>query len=265
MVKERLDNLLFARGLFSSRQKARSAILAGEVLVNGTKIDKPGIKIDSEVNIELKRKSPYVSRGGEKLAGALKEFDCPVNGKIALDAGASTGGFTDCLLQSGAKKVYSVDVGYGQLAWKLRQDPRVVVIERKNIRYFQKADLEDLPDLVTLDLSFISLSKVLEVVDRLLGPRGEVIALIKPQFEAGREKVARGGVIKDSRVHREVIRKVIEKAEEIGFQIRGLTVSPLKGPAGNIEYFIYLTRSQKGMTDITGRIEEMVSRAHRGV
>ena len=200
--------------------------------------------------------------GGEKLEKALKEFGIDIRGRIALDAGASTGGFTDCLLKHGAKKVYAVDVGYGQLAWRLRKDPRVVVLERRNIRYLKKEELEEEIDLVTLDLSFISLTKVLKEISNLLTPQGEIIALIKPQFEAGREKVKRGGVVRNPGVHREVILKVMDKAKEEGLKTRELIPSPLRGPAGNIEYFVYLTKEGKEIEDIPEKIREVVNQAH---
>lgn len=262
MAKERLDRLLVERGFFPSREKARRIILAGEVYLERKRIDKPGTTVESNSRIEVKRRSPYVSRGGEKLARALKEFGIDIRGKIALDAGASTGGFTDCLLKQGAKKVYAVDVGYGQLAWRLRKDPRVVTIERRNIRYLTKEELAEPIELVTLDLSFISLTKVLEAVSNLLSPGGEVITLIKPQFEAGREKVGRGGVVRDQKIHREVIFKVLEKAREIGLKTRGLTSSPLRGPAGNIEYFVYLSKEGKEIADIPEKIREVITHAH---
>ncbi|HEA47444.1 MAG TPA: TlyA family RNA methyltransferase [bacterium] len=264
MAKERLDRLLFRRGFFSSRAKAIRAILAGEVYLEGKRIDKPGTRVESGARIGVKKRSPYVSRGGEKLEKALKEFRIDIKEKITLDAGASTGGFTDCLLKHGAKKVYAVDVGYGQLAWRLRRDPRVVVLERRNIRYLKKEELKEEVDLVTLDLSFISLTKVLERIDNLLTLKGEIVTLIKPQFEAGREKVKKGGVVRDPGVHREVILKVIDKAKEIGLKTKGLIPSPLKGPAGNIEYFIHLVREGKEIEHIPGRIREVVSQAHGG-
>lgn len=264
MAKERLDRLLFRRGFFSSREKAIRAILAGEVYLEGERIDKPGTRVESGTRIEIKERSPYVSRGGEKLKKALKEFGIDCRKKIALDAGASTGGFTDCLLKHGAKKVYAVDVGYGQLAWRLRKDPRVVVLERRNIRYLKREELEEEIDLITLDLSFISLTKVLKEISDLLTPRGEILALIKPQFEAGREKVKRGGVVRDPGVHREVILKVIDRAKEEGLKTRGLIPSPLKGPAGNIEYFIHLVKEGKEIKSIPERIKEVVNYAHGG-
>lgn len=264
MVKERLDRLLFKRGFFSSREKATRAILAGEVYLDRKRIDKPGTRVESGARIKVKERSPYVSRGGEKLEKALKEFGIDCQKKIALDAGASTGGFTDCLLKHGAKKVYAVDVGYGQLAWKLRKNPRVIVIERKNIRYLTKEELKEPVDLVTLDLSFISLTKVLKEISNLLTPKGEIIALIKPQFEAGKEKVKRGGVVRDPGIHREVILKVIDKAKGEGLKTRRLIPSPLRGPAGNIEYFVHLTKEGKEIENIPNKIREVVNQAHGG-
>ena len=264
MAKERLDRLLFRRGFFSSREKATRAILAGEVSLEGKRIDKPGTRVESGARIEVKEGSSYVSRGGEKLREALKEFGIDCQKKIVLDVGASTGGFTDCLLKHGAEKVYAVDVGYGQLAWRLRKDPRVVVLERRNIRYLKREELKEEVNLATLDLSFISVTKVLKKISDLLTPKGEIVTLIKPQFEAGREKVKKGGVIKDSEVHREVILKVIDKAKEIGLKTKGLIPSPLKGPAGNIEYFVHLVREGKEIKNIPERIKEVVNQAHEG-
>lgn len=264
MAKERLDRILVERGFFSSWERAKRAILAGEVYLEGERYLKPGTRVESGARIEIKERSPYVSRGGEKLEKALKEFGIDCRKKIALDAGASTGGFTDCLLKHGAEKVYAVDVGYGQLAWRLRKDPRVVVLERRNIRYLKKEELAEEIDLATLDLSFISLTKVLKEISDLLTPRGEILALIKPQFEAGKEKVKRGGVVKDPGVHREVILKVIDKAKEEGLKTRGLIPSPLKGPAGNIEYFIHLAKKGKEIKNIPERIKEVVNYAHGG-
>ncbi len=260
MAKERLDRILFGRGFFSSREKAARAILAGEVYLEGERIDKPAALVERGARIEVRERSPYVSRGGEKLEKALEEFGIACQRKVALDAGAATGGFTDCLLKHGVEKVYAVDVGYGQLAWRLRKDPRVVVLERRNIRYLKREELEGEVDLVTLDLSFISLTKVLKGIKDLLAPKGEIIALIKPQFEAGREKVKRG-VVRDPEVQREVILKVIDKAKEEGLKTRGLIPSPLRGPAGNIEYFIYLAKEGKEIENIPERIEEVVTLA----
>ncbi|MGQ9626108.1 MAG: TlyA family RNA methyltransferase [Anaerolineae bacterium] len=240
--KKRLDVLMVERGLAESRTQAQSLIMAGQVLVGGQTASKPATPVPPEAEISLKESLPYVSRGGLKLEAALDEFGIEVKGLVAADVGASTGGFTDCLLQRGAARVYAIDVGYGQLAWRLRQDPRVVVMERANIRY-----LESLPeevDLATIDVSFISLEMVLPAVVRFLKPVAEVVALIKPQFEAGREQVERGGVVKDPQVHRAVLEKVLRQAEELGLAPRGLMPSPLKGPAGNIEFFAHLSRGR---------------------
>ncbi len=242
--KERLDKLLMERGLASSRQRAKGLIMAGSVWVSGRKVTKVGTEFPIDVEVEVKE-SPlrrYVSRGGLKLEAAIKEFGLSVQGKVCLDVGASKGGFTDCLLKNGAEKVYALDVGYGQLDWKLRNDPRVVNIERTNIRYFKGEEIKSPIDLATIDVSFISLDKVLPKVKQLIGEGGEIVSLIKPQFEAGREKVRRGGVVKDREVHQEVIDKIKLLARDFGLEVKGLVASPIKGPAGNIEYFIYLKR-----------------------
>jgi 23S rRNA (cytidine1920-2'-O)/16S rRNA (cytidine1409-2'-O)-methyltransferase len=245
-MKKRLDQLLVERKLFSSRTRAQAAILEGRVFVDGQKMDKSGEGVSEEAKIEVRGEAlPYVSRGGIKLEHALKEFKVKVTGRIALDVGASTGGFTDCLLKQGAAKVYAIDVGYGQLAWELRQDPRVKVVERTNIRYLTLEDLglrtSDL-ELCTIDVSFISLSKVLPAVYNLLAGKAEVIALIKPQFEARREQVGKGGIVKDEQVHGEVIEKVKAGAEAMGFKAKGVVESPIKGADGNKEYFIHLIK-----------------------
>ena len=257
--KKRLDILLVERGVIESREKARRLILAGEVTVNGRVVDKPGTFVPANALVEIKELPRYVSRGGIKLEAALKTFGVNPRGKVALDVGASTGGFTDCLLQFGAVKVYAVDVGYGQLAWKLRQDPRVVVLERTNIRY-----LESLPepvDIATIDVSFISLRLVLPAVLRLLKPPGEVVALIKPQFEAGKEQVGKGGVVRDPAVHREVLSKLVELASSLGLFTKGLMASPLLGPAGNVEFFAHWTREGGGIIDINEAIEKCLKEA----
>ena len=244
--KERLDKLVMERGLASSRQKAKGLIMAGSVWAGGRKVSKVGAEFPIDVKVEVKE-SPlrrYVSRGGVKLEAAIKEFGLTVQGKVCLDVGASKGGFTDCLLKNGAQKVYALDVGYGQLDWKLRNDPRVVNIEKTNIRYFNGKEIESLVDLATIDVSFISLDKVLPKVKELIGKRGEIVSLIKPQFEAGREKVRRGGVVKDRKVHQEVIDKIKLLAQGLGLEVKGLITSPIKGPAGNIEYFIYLKKKE---------------------
>ncbi len=245
-MKKRLDLLLVEKKLFDSRAKAQAAIMAGLVFVGGVKIDKAGTQIEPDSEIIIKgQPHPYVGRGGLKLAAALKEFKIDVAGKIGLDIGASTGGFTDCLLQHGATKVYAVDVGYGQLAWKLRQDNRVKVVERTNARNLTLNDLElkasDI-SLSVIDVSFISLSKILPTVYNLLLDNGEVIALIKPQFEARKEQVGKGGIVRDKKVHQEVIEKVKAEAEAIGFKAQGIIQSPITGAEGNIEFLIYLKK-----------------------
>jgi 23S rRNA (cytidine1920-2'-O)/16S rRNA (cytidine1409-2'-O)-methyltransferase len=250
-VKNRLDQLLVEQGFFSSRSRAQAAILEGSVFVNGEKIEKAGSFFSRDAAIEVKGKPhPYVSRGGVKLEQALEEFKIEVKGRIAMDVGASTGGFTDCLLQHGAAKVYAVDVGYGQFAWKLRQDPRVVPIERTNVRYLTMEKLKEkipnsefrIPNFCTIDVSFISLSKVLPAVYNLLADEAEVLALIKPQFEARREQVGKGGIVKDEKVHKEVVKRVRKSAEEIGFKATGVIQSPVTGADGNVEFFVYLLK-----------------------
>lgn len=240
--KERLDALLVNRGMFESRAKAQAAIMAGQVLVNEQKIDKPGTQVKPEVTIRLLgNQLRYVSRGGLKLEKALQIFPISVEGKVVADVGASTGGFTDCALQNGAAKVYALDVGYGQLAWKLRSDERVINMERTNVRYLEAKDLPEQVDVVTIDVAFISLDKILPAVHKILKPTGFVVALIKPQFEAGKENVGKKGVVREASVHMEVIRNVIAFAKSEGFGIAGLDFSPIKGPEGNIEYLLHLT------------------------
>ena len=240
--KERLDVLLVSLGLAESRAKAQATIMAGEVYVNGQKADKSGMEVDITSNIEVRGSAcPYVSRGGLKLEKALKNFGVDPTGYVCSDSGASTGGFTDCLLQQGASKVFAIDVGYGQLAWKIRNDPRVVVMERTNIRYVTPEDLGELLDLSVIDVSFISLGLVLPVVKTLLKPTGQVLCLIKPQFEAGKEKVGKKGVVRDPAVHEEVLQNFISLAKSLDFTIRNLTFSPVKGPEGNIEFLAHLS------------------------
>lgn len=240
--KERLDVLLVSLGLAESRAKAQATIMAGEVYVNGQKADKSGIEVDITSNIEVRGSAcPYVSRGGLKLEKALKNFGVDPTGYVCSDSGASTGGFTDCLLQQGASKVFAIDVGYGQLAWKIRNDPRVVVMERTNIRYVTLEDLGEPLDLSVIDVSFISLGLVLPVVKTLLKPTGQVLCLIKPQFEAGKDKVGKKGVVRDPAVHEEVLQNFISLAKSLDFTIRNLTFSPVKGPEGNIEFLAHLS------------------------
>ncbi|MDN5346919.1 MAG: rRNA (cytidine1920-2-O)/16S rRNA (cytidine1409-2-O)-methyltransferase [Clostridia bacterium] len=264
--KIRLDLLLVERGLFPSREKARAAIMAGQVLASGLKIEKPGTLVPRTADIKLiAGPGPYVGRGGIKLAHALKNFGVDLKGKVVLDAGASTGGFTDCALKHGAARVYAVDVGYGQLAWELREDPRVVVRERTNLRYLTPEALGEKVDLATLDLSFISLAKVLPAVIRLLKDDGQIIALIKPQFEAGRERLGKKGVVRDPALHREILREVLTAAQGEGLVTLGLTYSPIAGPEGNIEFFAWL--GQKPVKEalageaLEERIEAVVAEA----
>ena len=240
--KERLDVLLVSLGLAESRAKAQATIMAGEVYVNGQKADKSGTEVDITSNIEVRGSAcPYVSRGGLKLEKALKNFGVDPTGYVCSDSGASTGGFTDCLLQQGASKVFAIDVGYGQLAWKIRNDPRVVVMERTNIRYVTLEDLGEPLDLSVIDVSFISLGLVLPVVKTLLKPTGQVLCLIKTQFEAGKDKVGKKGVVRDPAVHEEVLQNFISLAKSLDFTIRNLTFSPVKGPEGNIEFLAHLS------------------------
>ena len=240
--KERLDVLLVSLGLAESRAKAQATIMAGEVYVNGQKADKSGMEVDITANIEVRGSAcPYVSRGGLKIEKALRNFGVDPTGYVCSDSGASTGGFTDCLLQQGASKVFAIDVGYGQLAWKIRNDPRVVVMERTNIRYVTLEDLGEPLDLSVIDVSFISLGLVLPVVKTLLKPTGQVLCLIKPQFEAGKDKVGKKGVVRDPAVHEEVLQNFISLAKSLDFTIRNLTFSPVKGPEGNIEFLAHLS------------------------
>jgi 23S rRNA (cytidine1920-2'-O)/16S rRNA (cytidine1409-2'-O)-methyltransferase len=242
-MKQRLDNILVQRGFFSSRSQAAAAVMAGEVTVAGQTMTKAGTMVAGDAVIELKEQPRFVSRGGLKLEKAFQEFPIDVSGRVALDAGASTGGFTDCLLQHGARKVIAVDVGYGQLDWKLRQDPRVEVMERTNIRGLTPDKLAERPDFATFDLSFISLRKVLPVVVACLDPSFEAIALIKPQFEVGKEKVGKGGVVRDEDERQAVVADMRTFIESRGWQVRGVTESPIKGPKGNMEYLLYFAAS----------------------
>ena len=242
-MKERLDVLLVQKGLAASREKAKTMIMEGNVFVNNNREDKPGSVFSDDCQIEIHGKTlQYVSRGGLKLEKAMKHFGITLEGKVCMDIGASTGGFTDCMLQSGAQKVFAVDVGYGQFAWKLRQDPRVVCMEKTNIRYVTPEQIGEPLDFASVDVSFISLTKVLGPARELLKDGAEMVCLIKPQFEAGREKVGKKGVVRDKKVHEEVIVKVIEFASSIGFAILGLEYSPIKGPEGNIEYLVWIKK-----------------------
>ena len=243
-MKKRIDVLLFERGLAPSREKARTLIMAGSVYVNNQKFDKPGDTVSDDAEIEVRGSTlKYVSRGGLKLEKAMQLFPIDLNGKICMDIGASTGGFTDCMLQNGAQKVYSVDVGYGQLAWQLRQDPRVVNLERTNARYLTREQVPEEIDFFSVDVSFISLRIILPAVRPLLMDGGQAVCLIKPQFEAGREKVGKKGVVRDRAVHEEVVETICRFAVENGYSVLGLTFSPVKGPEGNIEYLAYLEKS----------------------
>ena len=242
-MKERLDVLLVKRNLAESREKAKAIIMSGIVYVDGQKEDKAGSMFEETAPIEVRGSTlKYVSRGGLKLEKAMERFGVGLADKVCMDVGASTGGFTDCMLQNGARKVYSVDVGHGQLAWKLRNDERVVCMEKTNIRYVTPEDIPEPVQFVSIDVSFISLTKVLGPVKELMEPEGDVVCLIKPQFEAGREKVGKKGVVRDKAVHIEVIEKVISIAQKLHFKVLGLDYSPIKGPEGNIEYLLYIEK-----------------------
>lgn len=244
MKKERLDVLLVKKGLASSREKAKAIIMSGIVFVDGQREDKAGSTFDEKQQIIIKGKTlKYVSRGGLKLEKAMNNFGISLEGKVCMDVGASTGGFTDCMLQNGAIKVYSVDVGHGQLDWKLRNDERVVCMERTNMRYMTEDDIEEKASFVSIDVSFISLTKILPAVSRILETEGQVVALIKPQFEAGREKVGKKGVVRDPKVHEEVIEKICDFASSNGFLLLHLDYSPIKGPEGNIEYLLHMQKT----------------------
>lgn len=263
-IKKRLDVLLTERGYADTRSKAQAIIMAGQVYVEGQKADKPGISYEENVSIEVRGETcPYVSRGGLKLEKALRDFGVKPEGYVCSDSGASTGGFTDCLLQQGAKKVFAIDVGYGQLDWKIRSDERVVVMERTNIRYVTPEDLGEPLDLSVVDVSFISLKIVLPAIKALLKPEGQVLCLIKPQFEAGREKVGKKGVIREPAVHKEVLDMFVELANSLNFTILGLTFSPVKGPEGNIEFLGHLTLADK--EGIQPDTELLVKQAHEAL
>lgn len=255
-MKERLDVLLVKRNLAESREKAKAIIMSGNVFVEGQREDKAGTTFSDEVQIEIKGHTmPYVSRGGLKLEKAMKHFDVTVQDKVCTDVGSSTGGFTDCMLQNGAKKVFAIDVGRGQLAWKLRQDERVVCMEKTNIRYVTPEDLGEPVDFSSIDVSFISLTKVLLPIRNYLSSDGQIVALIKPQFEAGREKVGKKGVVREKSTHVEVIEKVKEYACSIGFNVLNLEFSPIRGPEGNIEYLIHLQKVSEEEGRVTGNID----------
>ena len=262
-MKERLDIILVKRNLAPSREKAKAMIMSGCVFVDGQREDKAGTSFPEDIKIEIHGNTlRYVSRGGLKLEKAVESFQLCLQDKICMDIGASTGGFTDCMLQNGAAKVYAVDVGYGQFAWKLRQDPRVVCMEKTNIRYVTPEDINDVLDFASVDVSFISLTKVLGPAKMLLKEDGEMVCLIKPQFEAGREKVGKKGVVRDKKVHLEVIEKILNFAGETGFTPVGLDYSPVKGPEGNIEYLVHLKKSQEGENSAEVNAEAVVEAAH---
>lgn len=264
-MKVRLDLLLTQRGLAESREKAKGLIMAGLVYADNQKADKPGDLYPEDVSLEVRGKAlPYVSRGGLKLEKAMACFPIELSGKTCMDVGASTGGFTDCMLQNGAAKVFAVDVGYGQLAWGLRNDPRVVNLERTNARYLTREQVPEEIDFFSVDVSFISLTLILPAIRTLLAEHGQGVCLIKPQFEAGREKVGKKGVVRDRAVHREVVEKILAFALENGFSVRGLTYSPVKGPEGNIEYLVWLERSEtpEAAKDLPSA-EEIVEQSHQ--
>ena len=264
MAKERLDALLVKRNLVQSRERAKTTIMAGLVLVDGQKVDKAGTMVKPEAEIRvLGNTLPYVSRGGLKLEKAIREFGVSLRGKVAADIGASTGGFTDCMLQNGAVKVFAIDVGYGQLAWSLRTDERVVNMERTNVRNVTPDQLGQPVDLASIDVAFISLEKVLPSVREMLQPEGEIVALIKPQFEAGREKVGKKGVVREPSVHEEVIFRVLALARQMELTPKALTYSPVKGPEGNIEYRVWLAKGASAADGVTDElVVSVVSQAH---
>ncbi|MDD7333093.1 MAG: TlyA family RNA methyltransferase [Lachnospiraceae bacterium] len=262
-MKERLDVLLVQRGLAPSREKAKTMIMAGNVFVNNNREDKAGATFAKDCQIEIHGSTlKYVSRGGLKLEKAMTHWDISLAGKVCMDIGASTGGFTDCMLQNDAAKVYAVDVGYGQFAWKLRQDPRVVCMEKTNIRYVTPEDIGDALDFASVDVSFISLTKVLKPARALLKDGGQMVCLIKPQFEAGREKVGKKGVVRDKAVHEEVIDRVIDFALETGFSVHNLEYSPIKGPEGNIEYLVYIEKTDDPIKEENVDVHAVVEAAH---
>lgn len=262
-MKKRLDVILFERGLAESREKAKIAIMEGIVYVDNQKSDKPGSMYKEDCKIEVRGvKNPYVSRGGLKLEKAMKTFNIDLKDLVAMDIGASTGGFTDCMLKNGCKKVYSVDVGYGQLDWKLRNDPRVVNLERTNIRYIDKSLIEDKIDFFSVDVSFISLKLVLPVVHEIIKDGALGVCLIKPQFEAGKEKVGKKGVVRDKQVHQEVVENIINFCTKNGFAVLDLDFSPIKGPEGNIEYLMLVKKSDNTYIDEPVDAEDTVERSH---
>ena len=262
--KERLDILLVNRGLFESREKAKAAIMAGQIFMDTTRIDKAGTKVPVDANLTVKGNTlPYVSRGGLKLEKAIQIYPIDLTDAVMIDIGASTGGFTDCALQNGASKVFAIDVGYNQLAWKLRQDERVINMEQQNIRAVTAEQLGELVDFISIDVAFISLDKVLPVATTLLKNTGSLVALIKPQFEAGKEKVGKGDIVRDIAVHEEVLSRILQVAYDCKLYLHGLTFSPIKGTEGNIEFLGYFTKSEEGALSITDElIKAVVDEAH---
>lgn len=256
-MKERLDVILVNQGYAASREKAKAIIMSGNVYVNGQKEDKAGTAFDeSKIQLEVRGSTlKYVSRGGLKLEKAMEKWQFELADMVCMDIGASTGGFTDCMLQNGAAKVYSVDVGHGQLAWKLRNDPRVVCMEQTNFRYLVREDIQDELDFASVDVSFISLTKILIPARNLLKPGGQMVCLIKPQFEAGRDKVGKNGVVREPQIHREVISKIVDYADSIGFEVLHLEFSPIKGPEGNIEYLVHLKKEREPSEEIAALTE----------
>ena len=266
-MKERLDVILVKQGFAPSREKAKAVLMAGNVFVNGQREDKAGTTFDeSRIQIEVKGSSlKYVSRGGLKLEKAMAEFPISLTHAVCMDIGASTGGFTDCMLQNGADKVYAIDVGHGQLAWKLRSDERVVCMEKTNFRYVTPEDIEEQIDLASVDVSFISMTKILLPARNLLRTQGHMVCLIKPQFEAGKDKVGKKGVVREPQVHAEVVRKIVDYADMVGFEVRGLTYSPIKGPEGNIEYLVWLEKRTDIPEDILAMAETDAEQALRSL
>lgn len=261
MKKIRLDQLVFDRGFTESRERAKTTVMSGHVFVNGQRADKPGMPVAEDAVVEVRGDAlPFVSRGGYKLDKALKVFPIDPAGKICIDCGASTGGFTDVLLQHGAAKVYAVDVGYGQLAWKLRSDERVVNLERTNLRYVTKEQIPETLDLAVMDVSFISVRLVLPAVSQLLKDGADLVCLIKPQFEAGREEVGKKGVVRDKAVHRAVVQGILDFAPTVGLSVLGLDYSPIKGPEGNIEYICHMV-NRAGL-DVAVNVDAVVARSH---
>lgn len=261
MAKKRVDLLLVERGLVESRQKAQAVIMAGEVFSGERRCDKPGLTLEEDAPLEVRGQPRYVSRGGLKLEKAMQCFPITLTDKTAADIGASTGGFTDCMLQNGAAKVYAVDVGYGQLAWSIRSDPRVVCLERTNARYLTREQIPEPLDFASIDVSFISLGLILPALRPLMAPDGQVAALVKPQFEAGRDKVGKKGVVRDPAVHLEVLERFLEHAAQADFSVRGLDFSPIRGPEGNIEYLGYLHAGAG--EDFSCDLKELVERSHQ--